>query len=228
MTVTCLNLSIEECVQTEYICYKRQLCMVLVKYVGKGENKVKYEVTSLNTKKTLAESLKKIMRKKSFSKITVSEIIEDCGVNRKTFYYHFEDIYALLKWIFENEAVEILRHFDLFVDYKEAILFIMDYVEKNEYIINCAYDSIGRDEMKRFFYTDSIELISGIIENAEKETGKQLTKEYKTFLCSFYAEGLAGILIDWIKHRETRTKEQEVENIVRTIKGSLLGILKEF
>ena len=37
------------------------------------------------------------MEKKPLSNITVSEIIADCGVNRKTFYYHFEDIYALLK-----------------------------------------------------------------------------------------------------------------------------------
>ena len=48
-------------------------------------------------KKTLAVSLKRFMEKKPLSKITVSEIIADCGVNRKTFYYHFEDIYALLK-----------------------------------------------------------------------------------------------------------------------------------
>ena len=42
-------------------------------------------------------SLQRFMEKKPLSKITVSEIIADCGVNRKTFYYHFEDIYALLK-----------------------------------------------------------------------------------------------------------------------------------
>lgn len=53
---------------------------------------MKHEITSLNTKRTLAESLKKLMKTKSFSKITVSEIIADCGLNRKTFYYHFEDI----------------------------------------------------------------------------------------------------------------------------------------
>ena len=187
---------------------------------------MKYEITSLNTKKTLAGSLKKLMKKKCFSKITISEIIEDCGVNRKTFYYHFEDIYALLKWIFENEAVEVVKHFDLLADYEEAILFVMDYVEQNEYIINCAYDAIGRDEMKRFFYTDAMELISSLVDSAEKELGKQLEPEYKEFLCNFYAEGLAGILIDWIKHREIRNKQQEVEFVTRTIKGSLIGILE--
>ena len=58
---------------------------------------MKYTVTSQNTKKIMAASLKKAMKTHPLSKITVSEIVKDCGFNRKTFYYHFEDIYALLK-----------------------------------------------------------------------------------------------------------------------------------
>lgn len=188
---------------------------------------MKHEVTSLNTKRILAESLKKIMRKKSLSKITVSEIIADCGLNRKTFYYHFEDIYSLLKWIFENEAIEVTKHFNLIVDYEEAIFFIMDYIEENDYIINCAYDSIGRDEMKRFFYVDFYELVASLIDGAEKETGKTLNDNYKDFLCSFYTEALAGILIDWIKNRKERSRQQVMEYLVNTMKLSLCGILKE-
>ena len=169
---------------------------------------MKHEITSLNTKRIFAESLKRIMRKKNFSKITVSEIVADCGLNRKTFYYHFEDIYALLKWMFESEAVEVVKQFDLIVDYEEAILFIMDYVEENDYIISCAYDSIGRDEMKRFFYTDFKEIGFSIISSAEKETGKELDEDYRNFLCSFYTEAIAGILIDWIKDRKERNRQQ--------------------
>ncbi len=187
---------------------------------------MKHEITSLNTKKTLSESLKNIMRKKNFTKITVSEIISDCGVNRKTFYYHFEDIYALLKWTFENEAVEIVKHFDLIVDYEEAILFVMDYIEKNEYIINCAYDSIGRDEMKRFFISDFNELVYCLIENAENETNTHIDDEYKTFLCNFYTEALAGILIDWIKNRRERNRKQVIDYLSVTLKASLFGILE--
>ncbi|MGN0513787.1 MAG: TetR/AcrR family transcriptional regulator C-terminal domain-containing protein [Lachnospiraceae bacterium] len=188
---------------------------------------MKYETTSLNTKKTLAESLKKIMRQKSFSKITVSEIIADCGLNRKTFYYHFTDIYDLLKWIFENEAIEVIQHFNLAVDYEDAILFVMDYVEKNDYIINCAYDSIGRDEMKRFFYSDFIELVSTIINTAETEFETHLDAGYKIFLCNFYTEALAGMLIDWIKNRETRNRALVIEYISKTLKESLTGIMQK-
>ena len=45
------------------------------------------------TKNALAVSMKKLMEKKPFSKISVGDICEDCGMNRKSFYYHFRDKY---------------------------------------------------------------------------------------------------------------------------------------
>ena len=74
-----------------------------------------HDEISLQTKQKLATSLKKFMTLKSLNKITVTDIIKDCNVNRKTFYYHFEDIYDLLKWILEQEAVEVVKKFDLMI-----------------------------------------------------------------------------------------------------------------
>ena len=41
------------------------------------------------TKNALASSMKKLMKEKAFSKISVIDICEGCGMNRKSFYYHF-------------------------------------------------------------------------------------------------------------------------------------------
>ena len=185
---------------------------------------MKYEITSLNTKRTIANSLKKLMRNNKFAKITVSEIIEDCGINRKTFYYHFEDKYALLKWTLENEAISIVKQLDLMVDYEKAILFTMDYIEKNDYIINCVYDSIGNEELKRYFFADFAEIVKSIIESAATETNYQLTQEYEDFLCLFYTDALIGMMLDWIKRRKERDKQKTLKYIVNTVKLSLLGI----
>lgn len=186
---------------------------------------MKHEEISLNTKKALAESLKSAMKKKPFQKITVSELIQACDMNRKTFYYHFEDIYALLKWTFEQEAIEVVKHFDLLIDHEEAINFVMDYVESNEYIIQCAYDSIGRDELKRFFSADFMEIVVSIIDGAENEIGKELEKGYKEFLSSFYMEAIAGILIEWIKDRNKTSREVVIQYISTTIRDSLISII---
>ena len=47
------------------------------------------------TKRALEQSLKNQLLKKPLNKITVSNIADDCGINRMTFYYHFKDIYEM-------------------------------------------------------------------------------------------------------------------------------------
>lgn len=161
------------------------------------------------------------MRQKKFSKITVKEIIQDCGVNRNTFYYHFDDIYALLRWMLNEEAIEVVKHFDLLVDYEDAIRFVMDYVDENDYIINCAYDAIGRDEMKRFFYSDFIAITSAVIHRADEQSQKHLDPEFKDFLANFYTEALAGTLVDLVKEKQFQDKEKVILYMKTIIEASL-------
>ena len=54
-----------------------------------------------STKESLAAALKQLMNVKPIGKITVKELVEICGVNRQTVYYHFDDVYDLLEWVFE-------------------------------------------------------------------------------------------------------------------------------
>ena len=65
--------------------------------------------TSENTKQALAAALKQCMKQKPLDKISIREITDLCGLRRETFYYHFSDIYALVKWMFEEEALTLLR-----------------------------------------------------------------------------------------------------------------------
>ena len=63
-----------------------------------------------NTMKyALAQSLKKLLSIRKLDKITVKDIVEDCGVNRQTFYYYFRDIYDLLEWNFHDATERLLR-----------------------------------------------------------------------------------------------------------------------
>jgi len=189
---------------------------------------MKHEIASMNTKKSLAAALRLSMEKKTFSKITVSEIITECGVNRKTFYYHFQDIYALLKWMLEQDAIEVVKKFDLIEDYESAIIFVMDYVESNQHIINCAYDSIGHDQVKSFFYSDFIALANNLISTAEERIGLWLDKDYKAFLARFYTEALSGMLMDWIKDRKKYDRNYVVKSISDTVRVSLVETIKTF
>lgn len=189
---------------------------------------MKYEVTSLNTKKLFAEALKEIVVQKSFSKVTVSELIRACNVNRKTFYYHFTDVYDLLKWTLEQEAIDVVKKFDLIVDYEEVILFVMDYIEKNDVFLRNIYHSVGIDDLKRFFYTDFIEIITSIIKQIETVNKVTLPKEFETFLSCFYTEAIAGTLLEWIVNKEKYDRQQTIDYISVIFRTGLPAAIMQY
>ena len=86
---------------------------------------------SLITKKAIAYGLKELTKKKSFDKITIRDITETCGLNRQTFYYHFQDKYELADWIYYNEAISIIIN-DLTFDNWDSKLLLMLTQMKNE------------------------------------------------------------------------------------------------
>ena len=55
------------------------------------------------TKQAIVQSFKQLMKNKTFDKISISDITNACYLNRQTFYYHFQDKYELMNWIYYNE-----------------------------------------------------------------------------------------------------------------------------
>ena len=180
-----------------------------------------HEEMSLHTRQAMACSLRKFMELKPLSQITVSEICADCNLNRKTFYYHFEDIYNLLHWLLEQEALLIVKEFHMPQDYDKIIGFVLDYVDANSHILNCMYDSLGREGKKRFFFADFRMYINTIIEEAEAEASLTLDSNYRQFLCDFYISALTGILLDWFIDRSIRTREDMTTYLTLALKTSI-------
>ena len=165
------------------------------------------------------------MEKKLLSKITIKEIIEDCNVNRKTFYYHFQDINDLVKWTFEEEALEVIKQYDLLIDYQDAIRFILSYVEKNKHICNCALDALGRDELKTFFRKDFLNVIGSTVEQLSE--GMSVPEDFKVFLINFYTDALASVLIGWIRDKDHSKKEKMVQYVSVTLYSTIKQVLEK-
>ena len=118
----------------------------------------------------------------------------------------------------------MVKHFDLLVDYEEAIRFVMDYTDKNDYIISCVYDSIGRDEMKRFFYSDFLGVVTSVIDAAQENLNVHIDPDFKNYVAKFYSEGLAGMLIDWVKEKDKSDREKVIKYLKLIIEAALNNI----
>ena len=55
-------------------------------------------------KQTIAQAAKTLLMEKNVKKLTVKDIVEECQITRQAFYYHFEDIPDLFRWMLERDT----------------------------------------------------------------------------------------------------------------------------
>ena len=82
----------------------------------------KPNAASDQTKYALAAALKELMAQKPINRITIHDLAERCGIRQQTFYYHFEDVYDLLRWMFQEEAVALLKQHEGMLLWQEGLL----------------------------------------------------------------------------------------------------------
>ena len=63
------------------------------------------------TKQAIKSSFLKLLNEKPLNRISVRDIVEDCGINRNSFYYHFQDIPALLTEIITDETDRLIADY---------------------------------------------------------------------------------------------------------------------
>lgn len=190
------------------------------------------EEISYNTKKALSLALKELMEKKDLNKITISEITRISNYNRKTFYYHFEDIDDLLLWTLEDEAMLKLRTYDSNNDYKEAIIFAMNYIESNQTVLNCAFNSVGRESLRKLFLKDFYQISEGIVDKFLAESNTDVDDYFKDFLCKMISGATATMIIDYFNKKQdyyqSIDKDKMADYIMLIASSSLKASIGEY
>lgn len=186
---------------------------------------MKHTEQSLQTKQELSAALKRLMESKPINRITIRELVESCGVNRKTFYYHFEDIYALLKWTLEQEALLLFDKYDLVHDNSKALEFVLDYVGENLAMLQNIVRSIGRSELGRFFFKDIYQPVYKLVCEVEQLRGLNVEDGYKAFLSKFLTEAVAGILLDCIERDVLDDRQRLARYITGTLSAAIPNAL---
>lgn len=156
----------------------------------------KANAASDQTKYAQAAALKELMAQKPIDRITIHDLTERCGIRRQTFYYHFEDVYDLLRWMFQAEAVALLKQHEGTLLWQEGMLQLFHYIEDNRAVCLCALKSVGREHLKRFFQADIYAIIHRTVEQIGTEAG--VTQEDIALLTHIYVVASAGVVESWL------------------------------
>lgn len=173
------------------------------------------------TKIILANSLRDLIKKKPVDKIKIREIVEECDLNRQTFYYHFQDMYALIEWMYRYDGEQIMGQSFNGTNIIETTKAFLDYVEEHREEIICVLDSKAQSYFSNFLSTGIGICCDIVIDNYTKD--KRISKEYKNFLSKYYTSAILGVALDWIKTGDSsrHSSEKLLEMFVNTTMGSL-------
>lgn len=102
------------------------------------------------TKRALSQALKELIKTRPIEKISVGNICDACGLNRKSFYYHFQDKYDLINWIYCTEFLDaaLSRHYD---DSMELLDSICCYFYENREFYGCTFRMEGQNSFSDYF-----------------------------------------------------------------------------
>lgn len=150
---------------------------------------------SLITKNAIAQCLKELAAGKAFQKISVGDITEACGLNRKTFYYHFQDKFELLDWIYYRECFVPILDDISFDNWEQKILTLLNTLKKEKTFYSNVIRNAG-EGFQRYLYS----ITSALFEEAVDvlDTDRKIGENDKKFFGSFYAYGICGVVMRWV------------------------------
>lgn len=178
------------------------------------------------TKRALEQSLKNLLQQKPLSKITISDITEDCGISRMTFYYHFKDIYDLVEWACAEDAARALQNKKTYDTWQQGFVQIFHAVRENKVFVMNVYRCVNREQVEKYLVPLTDQLIMGVI--TERAAGMTVREADQQFIAQVYSYAFVGIMLDWIRDDMRADPEELVNRLAMVIRGGITQALERF
>ena len=151
------------------------------------------------TKKAIVEATLRLAQSRPISKITVRDIVEECGITRNTFYYHFHDIYEVLEDLIDSkfDALEGSWETDYANSTKELLAFCTEYKK----ILYNLYKTVGHETLAGYLRRRIGRVLMERLNAENREFGA--TEEDLSLIRIFYEEAMTGLLLRWLKDEDS-------------------------
>lgn len=161
------------------------------------------------TRREIREKFVEMLNERPLSKITVKELVTACGINRNTFYYYYQDLYAILEEIFQTELQKVIDEYNDTLSWEESFLIATKLCLENKKAIYYVYNSIEKGQLERFLFGAAGNVMNHFVES--RSAGIRASANDKKLIASFYQCALTEMLLHWIGDG----MKEEPEKIIR-------------
>lgn len=147
------------------------------------------------TKKAMIESFLNLLAKKPLEKITVRDIVDDCSINRNTFYYYFQDTYAVVEELCRMAEDKIPTGQTLGASLSALFSVLAGFAGEHPRAVRNLLASVGRDGAERY--------LGGTVERVAADcltraAGVPLTREQLFLPVTALRHAFLGTCVDWV------------------------------
>lgn len=176
------------------------------------------------TKRALAAALRELMQETHFDKIQVSHICERCGMNRKSFYYHFKDKYDLVNWIFDTEFITIMMESEKEMpadDRWRLIECACGYFYENRDFYRKALKIKGQNSFSDHLREYCFPLLKN---RMARLIGDEVAED---FTINFFTDAMVCAIERWLLDKECIPPAEFVSKLKRIVQGGAVAIYQE-
>lgn len=177
-------------------------------------------------KREIKNSFIKLLTERPISQITVKDIVEDCGVNRNTFYYHFQDIPSLLEEIIVEMTAKVIENLPEESTFEEKVTAALQEINLNKRMIYHIYGSSNRE-----FYEKQLMKICEHVTRTyirSREYSERVDSKDLEFVISYLKCELFGQLIDWLNHDMSYDIVEHSRILCRMFAGSMRMVCQKY
>lgn len=170
----------------------------------------------------LAAAMKKCMERMPVEKVTVKEIVEECGTTRQTFYRRFLDKYDLINWYFDKILSESFKHMGTGETVYESLVRKFRFIEHERLFFDAAFRYDDQNSLRDHDYREIHAFYTNMIESRTKEP---LSSELN-FILEMYCRGSVYMTTRWVSGEIEYTPEEMAKCLVEAMPAVLAEVFR--
>ena len=159
-----------------------------------------------------------LLMEKNKKKLTVKDIVDECQITRQAFYYHFEDIPELFRWIMERDTERLLKDSQSLDDPEQRIrYFFLEAINALPYLKR-SMQSNYRDELESLLTQNVYNLFEHVIEEGNLYRNK--TRMEVKLIMRYHCQAVLGVLREWTDE-DTKNLDMIVHQVYLLMTGKV-------
>ena len=163
------------------------------------------------TKKAIKDTFIQLLDEKPYNQITVKDLVETCGINRNSFYYHYSDLPALVEEIIQDELDRISTAPISISSVLESLSTALSFAKEHRRAVYHLYKSINRERFEQYLMNICENTITRYVDQLFE--GFELSEGNRRLIINYYKYLCFGATIDWLESGMTLDIEGDFARI---------------